>query len=187
MALVKIIINTPKNSGDVDALLRLQNNANNSPDQVSRVANFLQGVAIRGGNVLVETGGVRASKRGTFSGGLPTAAETITINGQAFTARASGAGANEFNIGATAAATCTNFAAAVNASTAAKIKGTVFAVDNGDGTVDIYATDPGQGGNLYTLAESMTNFAWAGGASALSGGTNPNTMNQINVGRSRQA
>lgn len=187
MSLVKIIINTAYPSAHVDGLLRLQNDAKNSPDQVSRVAQFLEGVAIRGGNVLVETGPVRASKRGTFSGGVPTANDTITINGVAFTAKDSGAGANEFNIGASAAATCTNFVAAVNASTSGKIKGTVFAVDNGDATVDLYATDPGQGGNLFTIAESMTNFAWAGGATALSGGTNTNTLNQINVGRTRQA
>lgn len=187
MSLVKIIVNTPQDSGAIDAFLRLQNNPKNSDDMVSRVVQFLQGVVVRGANVLVETGGVRASKRGTFSGGLPTAAETITINGVAFTARAANPAANEFVIGATAAATCTNFAAAVNASTSAKIKNTVFAVDNGDGTVDLYATDPGQGGNMFSIAESMTNFAWAGGATLLSGGTNPNTMNQINVGRTRQA
>lgn len=181
MSLVKIIINTPKNSGDVDALLRLQNDAANSPDQVSRIANFLQGVAIRGGNVLCETGGVRASVVGTFTG-APTAADTVTINGVDFTARAANPAANEFVLSSVAATNATRLAAAINASTSNKIKGTVIAVADG-ATVTVYATDPGQGGNMFTCAESMTNFAWAGAATALSGGTNPNTLNQINVGR----
>lgn len=187
MSLIKIVINTPRNSGDVDSLLRLQNNAGNSPDQVTRVAEFLNGVAIRGGNVLVSTGAVRASLVGTFSGD-PTENDTITINGVAFTAKASGAGANEFNI-ATGdnVTTCANCVAAINASTSAKIKGTVFAVDNGDGTFTLYATVPGTLGNLFTTAESMDNFAWAGAASVLAGGTDPNTFNEINVGRTKQA
>lgn len=181
MSLVKITINTPKNSADVDAMLRLQNDAANSPDQVSRVANFLQGVAIRGGNVLVETGGVRASLVGTFTG-APTAADTVTINGVAFTARAANPAANEFVLSSTAATNATRLAAAINASTSNKIKGTVFAIASG-ATITVYAVDPGQGGNLYTMAESMDNFSWAGGGTALAGGTNPNTLNQINVGR----
>lgn len=185
MSLIKIIVNTPKNSADVDGLLRLQNDAKNSPDQVARVAEFLNGVAIRGGNVLVETGGVRASIAGTFTG-APTAADTVTINGVAFTARAASPAANEFVLSSTAATNATNLAAAINASTSGKIKGTVFAVADG-AVITIYATDPGQGGNLFTCAESMSNFAWAGAATALAGGTNPNTLNQINVGRTRQA
>lgn len=181
MALLKIIINTPKNSGDVDGLLKLQNDPKNSPDMVSRIANFLQGVAIRGGNVLCESGGVRASLAGTFTG-APTAADTLTINGVAFTARAANPAANEFVLSSVAATNATNLAAAINASVTAKVKGVVFAVAAG-AVITIYAVDPGAGANLYTVTESMANFTLAGAATALAGGTNPNTLNQINVGR----
>lgn len=181
MTLLKIIVNTPKNDADVRALLRLQNDPKNSPDMVARVAEFLNGVAIRGGNVLVESGGVRASVAGTFTG-APTAADTVTINGVAFTARAANPAANEYVLSSTAATNATNLAAAINASTTAKIKGTVFALAVG-AVITIYAVDPGQGGNLFTCSESTANFTFAGAATALSGGTNPNTLNQINVGR----
>lgn len=54
------------------------------------------------------------SKNITVSNSTLTAGDTITINGEVFTARASGAGADEFNIGGTAIITATNLVAAIN-------------------------------------------------------------------------
>jgi hypothetical protein len=74
----------------------------------------------------VSLGGVQASLVGTFTG-QPTAAQALTLGGQAITARASGAVVNEFNIGASTQATAQNLVAAINASTTEAVSDTVYA------------------------------------------------------------
>jgi len=112
--------------------------------------------------------GVRASLAGTFTGD-PTAAQALTINGVTFTARASGAVANEFNIvtGANAAP----LAAAINASVSNKILNLIKAVATSAQVITLYSIVPGQIGNLITVTENFGNFTLAGGAVALAGGT----------------
>lgn len=121
---------------------------------------------------------VRASLVGTFTGD-PTAADTITINGVAFTARASGAVANEFNI--TTGANAAPLAAAINASTSNKIKNLIKAEVVSAQVIKIWSLVPGQIGNLFTVSDSLGNFTLAGGATALSGGTE-DTDTQLAVG-----
>lgn len=96
-----------------------------------------------------------ASGTVTFTG-APTAAETLAINGVTFTARASGAVANEFNIGASVTETAANLAAAINASVTAKIKGIVSATSSA-GVVTVAFLSPGEVGLLGTITESLTN------------------------------
>lgn len=108
------------------------------------------------------TAAVRASATATYTA-KATAAKVVTINGQAFTAKASGAGANEFNIGLTKEDTAANLAAAVNASTTATIKGIVCATaasNAATGTAkcaSVVNTNTLQVGNvLFTVKTSLT-------------------------------
>lgn len=178
MSLVRLIIDTPQNSGDVDGILRLQNTGN-APEMITRVADWIQGLVIRGGSVRLVSNAVRAAQVGTLTGD-PSAADTITINGVAFTARASGAVANEFNISAgNVTTTMNNLVAAINASVTAKVKGEILA-SNVAGVLTLSAIVPGTGGNLFTVTESMANFTLVG--TALTGGTE-GTQYTVSAGR----
>ena len=77
--------------------------------------------------VNVQLGGVCASAVGTFTANTLTAAQALTLGGQAITARASGAIVNEFNIGASTQETAQNLVAAINASTTEAVGETVYA------------------------------------------------------------
>jgi len=178
MSLVRIIVDTPQNSGDVDGLLKLQNTGA-APDMFSRIADWLQGLVSRGGSIVLATNAVKASLNGTFTGD-PTAGQALTVNGVTFTARASGAVANEFNIatGANAAP----LAAAINASVTAKIKNQVKATVVSAQVIKLEAVVPGTGGNLFTVTENLDNFTLAGGATAMAGGTE-GTQYTVTAGR----
>lgn len=86
----------------------------------------------------------------TFTG-APTAAQTMTLNGVTFTARASGATGNEFNIGGSVAVTAANLAAAINASTSVKLLNSVVAT-SAAGVVTVSARIPGFAGLGFTCA-----------------------------------
>lgn len=111
-------------------------------------------------NVVYFDTAISASTTGTFTGD-PTAGQALTINGVTFTARASGAGANEFNIVAgDVAATAANLAAAINASVTARIINTIRATSNA-GVVTIYSVVPGSSAIPTVLSENMDNFTLA--------------------------
>lgn len=103
---------------------------------------------------------------GTFTG-APTNAQTISIGGQNITAVTSGAVENEFDIAGTAAGNASACAAAINASTTLS-KWVVASANNA--VLTIRALMPGSMGNAITLADSFSNFTWAGGATRLAGG-----------------
>jgi hypothetical protein len=153
-------------SEQTDSALNLRED--NSGLDAMKCARLLEaiGSGMRPGEIRVVTGAVRAVASGTFTDN-PTAADTVTINGVAFTARASGAVANEFNLvsggsnAADAAGNATALAAAINASTTAKIKGVIKATAT-LGVVDLECLVPGSLGLLCTLAESMGNFTVTG-------------------------
>ncbi len=103
---------------------------------------------------------VSASTTGTFTGD-PTAADTVTINGVAFTARASGAVANEYNfVAGNVTATAAALAACINASTTARIIGTIGA-SSALGVVTFFSIVPGSVGLPTVLSESTNNFTLA--------------------------
>lgn len=133
--------------------------------------NLLEGMeqGAYNGVVNVKLGAVAASLAGTFSG-APSADDTITLNGVVFTAKASGATGNQFNIGANVTATALNFLTAVNASATAGVKDVIF-VSQVAGVVTVIAQQAGKIGNAIIVAESCTNFAFAGAATVLAGGT----------------
>ena len=121
----------------------------------------------------------RAQIVGTFSG-TGTADDTITIGGLAYTLKASPTTtAREVKIGASAAATATNFCLCVNAGptgsgtlwgSATTANPYVTATDNGDATVTLKARDSGVIGNAVVISESGTGFSFAGAATRLAGG-----------------
>jgi hypothetical protein len=104
--------------------------------------------------------------RGTLTlTGQPTAGQTFVINTTTITAKASGAGADEFNIGSTVAETCTNIAAAVTAGTeSGNIIG--WGVDQ---TAVFQWQTPGTAGNAIVFTEAMSNTTADGGGTL--GGT----------------
>jgi hypothetical protein len=103
--------------------------------------------------ISVQGNEVKASGTITFSDHA-TANDTLIINGVTFTAKASGAGANEFNVGASATASATNLAAAINASVTALVSGYVTAT-SALGVVTVSSAFYGLSGNQATIAEGV--------------------------------
>lgn len=101
------------------------------------------------------TAATRAAGSVVF-GGLPLAAETVTIGGEVFTFRAAAALPFEVTIGADANATAANLAAAIMAYST---KVTATASTN---TVTLAAKVPGTVGNAITLTEAATNVTVSG-------------------------
>jgi phage tail sheath gpL-like len=140
----------------------------------ANMINYLQ--AVIGGEAQAElklaVGSVKAAGAVVFTG-LPTAAETVTIANVVFTARASGATGNEFNIGASATATATNLKNAINASSS--LTGIVVATSS-VGTVTLTAAVSGKNGNAIQLSEALTNAT----VTQFTGGTN-GTLYTLNL------
>lgn len=108
----------------------------------------------------------------TFSA-QPAVDTTVTINGTAFTFKASGATGNQVNIGVSTAATVTALATALNASV---VSGVAEATYLGAGSVlNVTHDTEGHGGNAFTLAAAAGSNATASGAT-LTGGTNSHTF-----------
>lgn len=111
---------------------------------------------------------VAATATLTFTG-APTAGESFVLNGVTFTARASGATGDEFDIGGNVTTTAANVKAAVNASVTAGVAG-VISADNVAGVVTFTAVTAGAAGNSLTLTEGLSNATrtvFAGGADAV--------------------
>lgn len=170
---LRIVVEVRETATQIMDKLNLRANA--PREGIQALSTLLAGGIVNGINVHVATG-VRASQVGTFTGD-PTAADTLTINGVAFTARASGAVANEFNI--VTGANATALAAAINASTSDKIKNQIVAVATSAQVLTVYALVPGTAGNLFTITESMANFTLVG--TTLAGGTEDADL-QLNSG-----
>jgi hypothetical protein len=139
-----------------------------APGQLPALQNFENYIgSVSGGNnvakLFFKVGAVKATATMT-STGAATAAETFTLCNVVFTARASGATGNEFNLSATPATQATNIAAAINASS--NLTGIVSATSS-LGVVTITAIVPGLLGNGFQLSEALTNVT----ASAFAGGT----------------
>jgi len=138
---------------------------------IEKIGSFLQAEAHSGRGIKITyfDTAVSASTTGTFTGD-PTTGDTVTINGVAFTARTSGAVANEYNITAgSVTANAAALAAAINASVTARIIGTIRA-SSVAGVITFFAVVPGSVGIPTVLSESTGNFTLA--ATTLStGGT----------------
>ncbi|AJP72269.1 phage tail tube protein [Sphingomonas hengshuiensis] len=90
----------------------------------------------------------------TFSA-QPAVDSTITINGTAFTYKASGATGNQINIGANVAATVTATATALNASVVSGVATATYAADGTNTSkLNVVYDTLGLAGNAFTLAAS---------------------------------
>lgn len=101
--------------------------------------------------------------------GTPSATETFVVNSTTFTARASGATTDEFNIGATALATCTNIAAMLNSDSESSNVNAWVDDDGANPKVVIEWQTAGVTGNAVTFTESLSNATADGGGTL--GGT----------------
>lgn len=122
---------------------------------LNHIHNYLGALqsGVRKASVEVDVALVQASGTVTFSA-VASANDTVLVNGVTFTAKASGAGANEFNIGADEVASAANLAAAINASVTALVSGYVSA-SSALGVVTVVASQFGKMGNLVTIAEGV--------------------------------
>lgn len=109
----------------------------------------------------------------TFSA-QPAAESTITINGIAFTFKASGAAGNEIDIGATLSDTIDAIVTALNASVETAVDDATYA-KSGTTILTITHDTAGLGGNAFTLAAAAASNGTVSGAT-LSGGTNSHTF-----------
>lgn len=124
---------------------------------------------IRPAAVKTRTNAVKAT--GTFTLVSMVNADTITINGVAFTCVTSGATGNQFNVGASDTLTAAAAAVAINASATALVANNVYAT-SAAGVITITAMDPGTMGNCITIANSANGTA---SGARLTGGTNGST------------
>jgi flagellin len=105
--------------------------------------------------------------------GLPTADDTITINGTAYTFKAAASAAGEVTIGSDVASTLANLKAAINGTDGINTANAdVVAGDISGGSLTIHAKVAGVAGDSITLAASLTGNVggWVDGASTLTGG-----------------
>jgi phage tail sheath gpL-like len=101
----------------------------------------------------VDDNATAASGTVTLSG-AGAANDTILINGVTFTAQASGATGNQWNVGANATASAAAIAAAINGSASALVNQHVTAT-SALGVVTITAVNKGVFGNAVTIAEGV--------------------------------
>lgn len=113
---------------------------------------------------------------GTFELDTVIATDAISINGVSFTAVASGATGNQFNVGADDAETAVNLAASINASVTALVDGYVTASSD-DVTVTVTSVAYGLSGNAITIASADSTIVASG--ARLTGGAADATAQTI--------
>lgn len=128
-------------------------------------------VTIMPGATLSVTGGAKATGTITVTTN-PVANDTIVVNGATFTFKTALAGSgNEVLIGASAAASATNLAAALNASTDPAVSSTQFTVASA--VVTVTAGSYGTAGNAFTLATGTAGVKVTMSGATLTGGSEP--------------
>lgn len=167
MALQLIKISSDETAAEIKSIIELDQGG---PCALQSYDNYFSG--INGGMYRalldVYVGAVQASATMT-STGAATATETFTLLNVVFTARASGATGNEFNVSGTVATQAANIAAAINASTdlAGKVTATSLL-----GVVTITSVLPGLLGNGLQFSEALTNVT----ITQFTGGTDGDTL-----------
>lgn len=136
-------------------------------------------VAIMPGATLTATGGAVATGTLTVATN-PTANDTVVVNGVTFTFKSAPASGYEVAIGANAAESAANLAAALTASKDAKIAVATYSVAGAIVTVKygsalIYGTDGMKGveGNSFTIATGTAGAKVTVSGATLTGGTEP--------------
>ena len=127
-------------------------------------------VTIMPGATLSVTGGAKATGTITVATN-PSTGDTIVVNGVTFTFKTTAATSDEVTIGATAAATATNLAAVLNASTNPSVAIAQYAA--AAAVVTVTANSYGTAGNSFTLATGTAGAKVTVSGSTLSGGSDP--------------
>ena len=165
------IIKITTNDANATMSDRLSADASRPRQFVNQLINYLGGCAAGSYAMSMDVqvnGGTLAPATGTFTGTSVVATNTVTINGVTFTAVASGATGNQFNIGGTDTITMANLAAAVNGSVSALISGYVTAT-SASNVATVTAAHNGVLGNLVTIASGQGTIVASG--ATLTGGT----------------
>lgn len=130
------------------------------------------------GTVIDDGNAASASGTIVFSG-VGQAADTVLINGVTFTAQASGATGNQWNVGGTATLSAANLAAAIVASATALVNLQVTASAL-TGTVTISSIIPGVSGNAVTIAKGVDALsAMTVSGARLTGGLNATNSSSV--------
>lgn len=164
------VITITHNEGSVDITAQIQASNLNRSLEIQRLQNYLLALqnGVRLATVKVGVLALKASGTLTFNN-AGAATDTLTINGVVFTAVASGATGNQWNVGASATASAAAAAAAINASASSLISGFIIA-SAASGVITITSSDPGQNGNCMTIAAGQVSITASG--ARLTGGSN---------------
>lgn len=152
MSLQLLQISSDETQAEIESIINIEQG---SQAALQSYENYFAGIL--GGQyratIIASIGTVQASATMTSTGSA-SAGETFSLCNVTFTARASGATGNEFNVSGTVATQAANIAAAINASSNLTGKVTATAAL---GVVTITAVVPGLSGNGLQFSESLTN------------------------------
>lgn len=154
-----------------ELFLKQTSNQRQEAIQLSGYFGALEG-GVRNGKFDVVVNGnssVAASGTLTFSG-AGVATDTASINGVVFTAVASGAVGNQWNVGASATLSAAALAASITASATALVSGQVTAVA-ASGVITLAAIAKGVTGNAITIIGGQADIVASG--ARLTGGIAP--------------
>ena len=112
-------------------------------------------------SVVIATQGGAVAASGTLTCTSVVATNSFSINGVTFTAVASGATGNQFNVGGSDTITAANIASAINASVTALVAGYV-AASSALGVVTVTSAFFGTAGNMTLLASASGTMVASG-------------------------
>lgn len=117
------------------------------------VAGLTGGSALPGASVVFEMGMAKATGTLTFASVVAT--DVFTVNGVSFTAVASGATGNQFNVGADDTLTAADAVRAINASASALVSGDAgVTATSALGVITLTARTAGVTGNAITITSA---------------------------------
>ena len=171
MSVLKLAISSARPTTELAARFET---ATDSRAIANRITNFITGLSTGTEGAMsatvppqivvsIQENQVKASGTITLTG-VGAANDTVIINGVTFTAVASGATGDQWNVGATLTLSAASLAAAINASVTALVAGYVTAA-NVAGVVTVTSVFHGLSGNQTTIAEGVD----AGTVMAVSG------------------
>lgn len=120
--------------------------------------------------------GARAAVGSIVFAGNLSAGDVITANGTAFTAVASGATGNQFNLGASLSDTLDNIVTKLNASAVAAVALATYAKGGSNDTLTVTLDAKGSAGNDFTLTCEDDEGADVGTTTEPAGGTDADTL-----------
>lgn len=122
------------------------------------------------------SGGRHADGSITFSGNF-TANDTVTVNGVVFTAVASGASGNQFNVAGSLSGSLDNLVTVLNNSTDEHVNVATYSKTGSDDTLTVVYDTETEVGNAFTLDASVGTV----NDSTLSGGVTPDPLEDAAV------